>query len=179
MKKRIINNNLYSKITTMNKYLLFALFILPVFKCAAQTAAASHTTPETTFSNVRMDASGNKLAAANDSNVGTNHLPISGGVGCPVPMSSADFDVFKSNVARTEGENYKVVLARETTNSNCLLSEQIETIVALFSNEQTKLAYAELAYDHAYDKADYYRVYNSLQQPSILELSKYIHSDNR
>jgi len=102
-----------------------------------------------------------------------------GRIGCPVPMSRADFESFKGSVTSKSFEESKMTLAKQVLNTNCLTSAQVREVMNLFSFEDTKLDFAKYAYGHTYDIGNYYKVNDSFQfESSIEDLNNYISSQH-
>jgi hypothetical protein len=100
-----------------------------------------------------------------------------GPIGCPVPMSSSDFDSFKSSVESKSFEDSKLTIAKQVLNNNCLTSAQVREVMKLFSFEDTRLSFAKYAYGHTYDTGNYYKVNDAFTfESSIDDLNGYINS---
>lgn len=98
-----------------------------------------------------------------------------GPIGCPVPMSSSDFDSFKSSVESKSFEDSKLTISKQVLNNNCLTSAQVREVMKLFSFEDTRLNFAKYAYGHTYDIGNYYKVNDAFTfESSIDDLNKYI-----
>ena len=98
-----------------------------------------------------------------------------GKIGCPVPMSRADFDSFKGSLTSKSFEDSKMTMAKQVLNSNCLTSSQVREVMGLFTYEQTKLDFAKYAYGHTYDIGNYFKVNDAFgYESSIDELNDYI-----
>ena len=100
-----------------------------------------------------------------------------GRVGCPVPMSTGDFQSFKSSVQAKSFEDSKLTIAKQVLNNNCLTSAQVREVMKMFSFEETRLDFAKYAYGHTYDLNNYYKVNDAFTfESSIEELNNYINS---
>ena len=100
-----------------------------------------------------------------------------GPVGCPMPMSSQDFQSAKQTIASKSFEDSKLAIAKQIVNSNCLTSGQVRDLVQLFDFEDTKLKFAKYCYGYTYDLGNYYKVNDAFEfESSIDELNQYISS---
>ena len=100
-----------------------------------------------------------------------------GKVGCPIPMSPADFGDMKETIRSKDFEDTKLTIAKQVLQNNCLTSQQVKEVMSLFDFENTKLDYAKYAYDHTYDVGNYYKVNDAFEfESSTSDLSKYISS---
>ncbi len=82
-------------------------------------------------------------------------------------ISKASFDVDKLNIAKT------------IVNANCLTTDQIATILKLFSFEDNKLELAKWAYPNCLDKQQYFNIINLLSfSSSKNELSRFLDSQH-
>ncbi|MCB0402631.1 MAG: DUF4476 domain-containing protein [Flavobacteriales bacterium] len=100
-----------------------------------------------------------------------------GPVGCPYPMSEAEFAKVKQSISSKDFSDSKLTVAKQVTNANCLTADQAKQIMLLFDFEDTKLDYAKYAYGHTYDLGNYYRLNDAFEfESSIEELNNYIES---
>ncbi len=100
-----------------------------------------------------------------------------GPIGCPIPMSPADFQSAKQTIASKSFEDSKLTIAKQIVNSNCLTSGQVRDLVHLFDFEDTKLKFAKYCYGYTYDLGNYYKVNDAFEfESSIDELNQYISS---
>ncbi|MCX6291485.1 MAG: DUF4476 domain-containing protein [Bacteroidetes bacterium] len=98
-----------------------------------------------------------------------------GSVGCPIPMSSSEFQSFKSSVQSKSFEDSKLTIAKQVLNNNCLTSAQVREVMKVFTFEETRLDFAKYAYGHTYDINNYYKVNDAFTfESSIEELNTYI-----
>jgi hypothetical protein len=100
-----------------------------------------------------------------------------GPIGCPWPMSDADFKGVKESIASKSFEDSKLTMAKQVLNSNCLFSSQVKEIMLLFSFEDTRLELAKAGYGHTYDIGNYYKVNDAFTfESSIDDLNAYINA---
>ncbi|MBL0104844.1 MAG: DUF4476 domain-containing protein [Bacteroidetes bacterium] len=98
-----------------------------------------------------------------------------GPIGCPVPMNGGDFEQMKETIRSKDFENTKLTIAKQVLQNNCLTAQQVKEVMGLFDFENTKLEYAKYAYDHTYDKGNYYKVNDAFEFESSTEsLTNYI-----
>lgn len=105
-----------------------------------------------------------------------NPLPgYSGALGCPYPMSQADFDALKASISAKSFDDSKLTMAKQVITSNCLLCSQVRELMLLFSFEDNKLELAKYAYGYTYDLGNFYKVNDAFTfESSIDELNNYI-----
>ena len=78
--------------------------------------------------------------------------------GCAMAMAAVDFDKMKKSVEAKPFSDTKMSTAKVATKNACLSVNQVKEICKLFSMDEEKLAYAQFAYDHCVNKANYYQV---------------------
>jgi hypothetical protein len=99
----------------------------------------------------------------------------SGPVGCPRPMTPAEFSNVKNSIASKSFEDSKLTVARQVIGANCLTCNQVKEIMLLFSFEDTRLELAKYAYGYTYDIRNYYLLNDAFTfESSIEELDEYI-----
>jgi len=87
-----------------------------------------------------------------------NHQATNANVGCMTPMSADNFNKMKKSVESKPFSDTKMSTAKVATKNACLSVNQVKEIAKLFMMDDEKRAYAEFAYDHCVDKANYYEV---------------------
>ncbi len=141
------------------------------------TTSHSSTTTTTTTSthvmnnqNVEVDDKQNTTSAY--------HMPgYNGPIGCGYPMSDGEFDDARKSIEGKGFEESKMTTAKQVGGGHCFKVSQVKTIMGLFGFEETKLDFAKFAYDHVYDKGNYYQVNDVFGfESSIDDLNKYIQS---
>lgn len=104
----------------------------------------------------------------------------SGPVGCPMPMSDADFARALQTIKNQSFEEDRLSTARQIARNNCLLVSQVKQIIGAFSFEDSRLDFAKFAYDKTFDYGRYYEVNESFSfSSSVRELNSFIESRNR
>lgn len=81
--------------------------------------------------------------------------------GCASPMLQTQFEIAKKNVTLPTEETGKVTAANQLIQSNCLLTSQVQELMVLFSNDQTKFEIARDAYRHTSDLNNYHKLKDS------------------
>lgn len=98
-----------------------------------------------------------------------------GPVGCPAPMSAQEFQYVKNTINSKPFESGKITIAKQVSGSKCLFSSQVKEIMLLFSFEGTKIEFAKFAYEHTYDKGNYFIVNEAFEfDSSIDELNRFV-----
>lgn len=103
----------------------------------------------------------------------------SGPIGCPMPMSHSDYEGAKNTISGKDFESDKLTIAKQIASSNCLTAQQVKGIMQLFTFEDSKLQFAKFAYQHTYDKGNYYKVNDAFQFSSSTDaLNQFINSQH-
>jgi hypothetical protein len=98
-----------------------------------------------------------------------------GPIGCAYPMSDAEFSDASKSIESKGFEESKMTMAKQIGKDRCFTVSQVKGIMGLFGFEDSKLDFAKFAYDHVYDKGNYYKVNDAFSfESSIDELNKYI-----
>lgn len=136
------------------------------------------TTTTTTYSSTTSGTTTNVNAQPAPVPAPVYVLPgYNGPVGCPLPMSPADFNSAKGSISSKSFEDSKLQIAKQIINSNCLLSSQVKEIMMLFSFENSKLDFAKYAYGYTFDIGNYFKVNDAFDfELSIDDLNEYIGS---
>ncbi len=100
-----------------------------------------------------------------------------GPIGCPVPLSTEEFDDLKSTISSKTFEDTRMTIAKQVLNDRCLITSQVKDIMILFTFEDNRLQFAKFAYERTYDVGNYYKVNNAFTfENSMDELNEYIDS---
>lgn len=95
---------------------------------------------------------------------------------CSNVVSPAEFQVHYNQLAVIQNENVKLSRASGFLNGRCLTSAQIKQIALLFLSDAFRLPYAHLAYYSAYDKQNFFDVYDAFTSRSAaFRLDHYIY----
>lgn len=95
--------------------------------------------------------------------------------GCRYAMDAEDFNAAKATISSISFSDTQLSTAKSIASSNCLNSDQIGSIMGLFSFEETKLDFAKFAYDFCTDRNNYFKVVNKFTfDASKNELNEYI-----
>lgn len=84
----------------------------------------------------------------------TDHYQLQdykGKIGCPWPIKDDDFASFKLNLLSKGLEDDKLTFCKEYLDNNCLLTQQLKEILAVFEYEETKLDFALFIYPRTFD----------------------------
>jgi hypothetical protein len=95
--------------------------------------------------------------------------------GCNMAMNSANFEEAKRTVAKNGFDETRLSTAKQIASSNCLNTNQIASLLKIFSFEESKLDFAKYAYDYCTDRNNYFKVSNSFSfESSKTELNSYV-----
>lgn len=109
-----------------------------------------------------------------------NNTVVTSNSGCMYPMGSTDFRSAKSSISSKSFEDDKLTVSRQIIDANCLSTDQVKEIMALFSFEETKLTFAKYAYLKTTDYNNYYKLNDAFTySSSIDELNAYIQANKR
>jgi hypothetical protein len=98
-----------------------------------------------------------------------------GRIGCPWPLSEADFELAKQTIDSKNFDDTRLGMAKQIIRANCMFSDQVRDLVALMSFDDSKLELAKFAYSYTYDVGNYFKVSQSLDfESSVDELNDYI-----
>lgn len=102
------------------------------------------------------------------------HNNYNGG-GCMYAMNPQDFSAAQSTISGISFSDTQLSTAKSIASSNCLSTDQIGTLMSLFSFEETKLDFAKYAYDYCVDRNNYFKIVNKFTfDASKTELNQYI-----
>jgi hypothetical protein len=76
----------------------------------------------------------------------------------PVAMDSRTFSDLKSSISNASFEDTKLSTAKTVLGNNYVTTDQVMEICNLFSFENTKLTFAQFAYNKVIDKQNYFKV---------------------
>lgn len=98
---------------------------------------------------------------------------------CNNPISQATFQIGFNQVAVMPNNDTKLVKAMGLLTNSCLMSENIKSMSQLFTDDAFRLEYCKVAYTHAFDRANFYQVYDAFTKFSAaFMLHDYILSVN-
>ena len=96
---------------------------------------------------------------------------------CDVPMDQNAFNTALFTVKNQDFDSDKLIVAKQIASTNCLLSEQVKTILLEFDFESSKIDFAQFAYNRTFDPQNYYVVNEAFDfSSSIDKLNDYISS---
>ena len=94
---------------------------------------------------------------------------------CYTPVPNYQFQQKYNSIVAQRSEAQKLVSAKRIAKMNCLSSEQVKKIAALFENDFNRLEFAEIAYLNTTDKSNFYDVYDTFAYFSnVFRLHDYI-----
>jgi hypothetical protein len=103
-----------------------------------------------------------------------------GATGCERPMTSREFEEYKSYVLMRYTDEDKILASTESIFSYCLLCSQAKELMDVFGFEETKLHFAKLVYRHIYDVDDYYTIAEVFEfQKTIDDFEEFINVKNK
>jgi Domain of unknown function (DUF4476) len=131
-----------------------------------QTTTTSYTTTTTTngYNNGNASSNGQMGAAP----------------GCQYPMDWNSFKSAKATVENASFEDTKLSTAKSILASNCLNTDQVMAICKVFNFEDSKLAFAKMAYSKTTDPGNYFKVGNVFNfDASKTDLNNFIANGGR
>lgn len=100
-----------------------------------------------------------------------------GPIGCAMPMSGTEFADAKKSIEGKPFEETKLTMAKQIGRDRCFSTDQVKTIMGVFSFEESKLDFAKWAYERTHDLGNYYKVNDAFNfSSSIDDLNEYIQS---
>lgn len=91
-------------------------------------------------------------------------------------LSAHEFMQLKSSISHASFESSKMQIAKQAVGMNQVSSSQVAEIMRMFSFESTKLEFAKYAYNHVFDKSNYYLVNNAFSfSSSISDLNRFLY----
>ncbi len=100
-----------------------------------------------------------------------------GPIGCAMPMSGTEFADAKKSIEDKPFEETKLTMAKQIGRDRCFSTDQVKSIMGVFSFEESKLDFAKWAYERTHDKGNYYKVNDAFNfSSSIDELNEHIQS---
>ncbi len=98
-----------------------------------------------------------------------------GKIGCPWPLTDADFQEAKKTIKDKAFDDTRLGLAKQIIQSNCMFADQVRDLVELMSFDDTQLELAKFAYPYTYDIGNYFKVSQAFDfESSVEELNEYI-----
>ena len=90
-------------------------------------------------------------------------------------MNDGTFAAAVKSFDQIESQNTRITEAKQLIHNNCLSCNQVRQLILLFSLEESRLEIAKYAYDHTFDKQNYYKVNDTFTfEASVDELNRYI-----
>ena len=100
---------------------------------------------------------------------------ISGNGNCTRSMDAASFGKAKQSISSKGFDDTRLSTAKQVAKANCLTTDQIQEIMAIFGFEESRLDFAKFAYDYCFDQNNYFNVSQGFSfDSSTEELNEYI-----
>ena len=94
---------------------------------------------------------------------------------CRFFMSDQDFSDLKRMINNTPYSSTKMTIAKQACSATCISAEQVREICRLFSFDSDRLTFAKFAFDHCYDRRNYFKINEVFTfSSSVSELNRYI-----
>lgn len=98
---------------------------------------------------------------------------------CHYIMSDHDFSDLRQMINNTPYSSTKMTIAKQACSATCISAEQVREICRLFTFDSDRLTFAKYAYDHCYDRRNYFKVNEVFTfSSSVSELNRYINQHN-
>ncbi len=98
---------------------------------------------------------------------------------CHYIMSDHDFSDLMQMINNTPYSSTKMTIAKQACSATCISAEQVREICRLFTFDSDRLTFAKYAYDHCYDRRNYFKVNEVFTfSSSVSELNRYINQHN-
>ena len=92
-------------------------------------------------------------------------------------MSDNDYFLLQERLSRQKDDQKRIMLAKRALRNSLITSEDAKELLYLFSFEDSRLAFAKLAYSRTSDPENFSLVYETFQHPSsIRQLEAFIQS---
>lgn len=94
---------------------------------------------------------------------------------CHYIMSEQDFNELRKMINNTPYSSTKMTIAKQACSYTCISAEQVREICRLFTFDSDRLTFAKYAYDHCYDRRNYFKVNEVFTfTSSVNELNRFI-----
>ena len=94
---------------------------------------------------------------------------------CHYIMTEPDFNDLCKMINNTPYSSTKMTIAKQACSITCISAEQVREICRLFSFDSDRLTFAKYAFDHCYDRRNYFKVNDVFTfTSSVNELNRYI-----
>jgi len=93
----------------------------------------------------------------------------------PLPICESEFREISTVIEQQWFENTRLEVAQNVLSQKYLSTEQVRSLMQLFSFDSSRLEFAKFAYSRTVDRQNYYRTFSALSfDSSVRELSSYI-----
>ena len=94
---------------------------------------------------------------------------------CYYIMTEPDFNELRRMINSTPYSSTKMTIAKQACSATCVSAEQVREICRLFTFDSDRLTFAKYAYDHCYDRRNYFKVNEVFTfTSSVNELNRFI-----
>ena len=94
---------------------------------------------------------------------------------CYYIMTEPDFNELRRMINSTPYSSTKMTIAKQACSATCVSAEQVREICRLFTFDSDRLTFAKYAYDHCYDRRNYFKVNEVFTfSSSVSELNRFI-----
>jgi len=99
----------------------------------------------------------------------------SGPVGCGMPMSTTEFNEARKSIESKSFEDTRMTVAKQIGRDRCFTTDQVKSIMGVFSFEDSKLDFAKYAYDRTHDIGNYFKLNDAFTfESSVDDLNKFL-----
>jgi nuclear transport factor 2 (NTF2) superfamily protein len=96
-------------------------------------------------------------------------------------MTAQTLQAVQNSISNASFERNKLMIAKQAISGNgsLLYAQDVKTIMAMFSFEGTRVAFAKFAYDYTYDRQNYFQINDGFQfSSSVVELNQFLQGRN-
>jgi hypothetical protein len=137
------------------------------------TTTTTTTSTSSTTSNSTVPA--HTTRPSEPANNQPTNATIGGNGNCTRSMDAASFGKAKQSISSKGFDDTRLSTAKQVAKANCLSTDQIQEIMAIFGFEDSRLDFAKFAYDYCFDQNNYFNVSQGFTfDSSTEELNEYI-----
>jgi len=143
----------------------------------SQTTATTTTTTTTrsTSTTTNSNAPAHTTRPSEPSTNQPTNATFGGNGNCTRSMDAASFGKAKQTISSKGFDDTKLSTAKQVAKANCLTTDQIIEVMAIFGFEESRLDFAKYAYDFCFDQNNYFNVSQGFSfDSSTEELNEYI-----
>jgi hypothetical protein len=142
-----------------------------------QTTGTTTTTTTTSTSSTATNSTvpAHTTRPSEPANNQPTNATIGGNGNCIRSMDAASFGKAKQSISSKGFDDTRLSTAKQVAKANCLTTDQILEIMAIFGFEDSRLDFAKYAYDYCFDQNNYFNVSQGFSfDSSTEELNEYI-----